>query len=94
MNRAQILSKPTLSPHESKDWLSSHSMSAGVYRVTRRVLEIVTHSIRLSAQHLSLWRVRSRQRRLLAEMSPHMLRDIGLSRYEVLKEYEKPFWRE
>ena len=40
-----------------------------------------------------IWHERSRQRRDLAQLSDHMLRDIGLSRGDVWAECEKPFWR-
>jgi uncharacterized protein YjiS (DUF1127 family) len=33
------------------------------------------------------------QRRQLAELNDHMLRDIGLSRADVMAEATKPFWR-
>jgi uncharacterized protein YjiS (DUF1127 family) len=36
---------------------------------------------------------RSRQRRALATLSDHQLRDIGLSREEVLVEIRRPPWR-
>lgn len=39
------------------------------------------------------WRERSRQRRHLAGLDHHMLRDIGLSRADVDQEVSKPFWR-
>ena len=39
------------------------------------------------------WRERARQRRLLARMDQHMLRDIGLSLADVEQEIKKPFWR-
>ena len=37
---------------------------------------------------------RARQRRDLAALSDHHLRDIGLSRTEVEREFMKPFWRD
>ena len=40
-----------------------------------------------------MWHERSRQRRALAQLSDHMLHDIGLSRGDVWAECEKPFWR-
>ncbi len=40
-----------------------------------------------------LWRKRSYQRHLLAEMDDRMLSDIGLERHDVLEETAKPFWR-
>ena len=39
-----------------------------------------------------LWRERARQRRHLAEMSPEMLRDIGVSPSQARAEAGKPFW--
>jgi uncharacterized protein YjiS (DUF1127 family) len=36
---------------------------------------------------------RARQRRDLASLSDHALRDIGLSRSDVESEVGKPFWR-
>jgi uncharacterized protein YjiS (DUF1127 family) len=41
----------------------------------------------------SVWLDRSRQRRQLAQLSDHMLRDIGLTRVDAWAEAEKPFWR-
>ena len=38
------------------------------------------------------WQERARQRRRLAELDDRMLRDIGLSRADVGREVEKPFW--
>lgn len=39
------------------------------------------------------WQERRRQRRQLAMMDEHMLRDIGLSSADVEHEVHKPFWR-
>jgi uncharacterized protein YjiS (DUF1127 family) len=36
---------------------------------------------------------RSRQRRALSGLNDAMLRDLGLSRADVAREVEKPFWR-
>jgi uncharacterized protein YjiS (DUF1127 family) len=44
---------------------------------------------------LQTWRQRLRGRRELAAMcDDRLLRDIGLTRYEVELELRKPFWRE
>ena len=40
------------------------------------------------------WRNRSIQRKALANLSDHMLKDIGISRFDANAENEKPFWRE
>lgn len=42
---------------------------------------------------LGEWRRRYRSRRALEEMSPVMLRDIGLGPGDALHEARKPFWR-
>jgi uncharacterized protein YjiS (DUF1127 family) len=39
------------------------------------------------------WHERARQRRHLQSLSDHMLRDLGLTRADVLAEGSKPFWR-
>lgn len=39
-----------------------------------------------------LWRERARQRRHLAELPAHMLRDIGVSRSAARAEAARPFW--
>jgi uncharacterized protein YjiS (DUF1127 family) len=45
------------------------------------------------AEGAPVWLERSRQRRQLARLSDHMLRDIGLTRADAWAEAEKPFWR-
>jgi uncharacterized protein YjiS (DUF1127 family) len=40
-----------------------------------------------------VWRQRSRERSLLAELTERDLHDVGLSWSEVAYEAEKPFWR-
>jgi uncharacterized protein YjiS (DUF1127 family) len=40
------------------------------------------------------WAERARQRRALLALDEWMLKDIGLSRADVRREYDKPFWRE
>lgn len=48
---------------------------------------------RVAAATVATWRARARARRDLAAMDDRMRRDIGLSRYQVLNETNKPFWR-
>jgi uncharacterized protein YjiS (DUF1127 family) len=38
------------------------------------------------------WRKRAVQRRTLAMLDDHMLKDIGLSRMDVEREISRPFW--
>jgi uncharacterized protein YjiS (DUF1127 family) len=45
---------------------------------------------------LLFWNERSRQRKALgelADLNDYLLKDIGLTRDEALREAEKPFWR-
>jgi uncharacterized protein YjiS (DUF1127 family) len=39
------------------------------------------------------WLERVHQRRQLAQLSDHMLKDIGLTRVDVEAELSKPFWQ-
>ena len=42
---------------------------------------------------LRAWHARARQRRHLAELSPHLLEDLGLKPEAARAEAAKPFWR-
>ncbi|WP_448189599.1 DUF1127 domain-containing protein [Azospirillum sp. sgz301742] len=42
---------------------------------------------------LSAWAQRRRQRRALAALGPGLLRDVGLTRADAMRESGKPFWR-
>jgi uncharacterized protein YjiS (DUF1127 family) len=67
---------------------SSFSSSVGgtIRRISRTGLII--------CDTLFVWLERVRQRRQLLSLSDQMLSDIGVSRADVFKECEKPFWRE
>jgi len=39
------------------------------------------------------WLERARQRHALSELDEHMLKDIGLTRADVTRETDKPFWQ-
>lgn len=39
------------------------------------------------------WADRRNARRVLAEMSPERLKDIGLSTFDAQQEAQKPFWK-
>ena len=47
------------------------------------------HAVALIAR----WLERARQRRTLAALDDHVLRDIGITRVEAEREAEKPFWK-
>jgi uncharacterized protein YjiS (DUF1127 family) len=39
------------------------------------------------------WERRARERKSLGEMPDHMLKDLGITRNDAVREAEKPFWR-
>ena len=47
---------------------------------------------RTSSLRLLDWQELARQRRALAALDDHMLKDIGLSRADARQEAERPFW--
>ncbi len=49
--------------------------------------------VQQARERIGLWVARSNQRRELYELDDRMLRDIGISREQVLAEADKPFWR-
>ena len=42
---------------------------------------------------LNTWQRRHRMRRELLSLDDRLLRDMGLSRYDALREGRRPFWR-
>lgn len=51
------------------------------------------HSILVAAAtRLLTWRRRARQRAALADLTDHMLADIGITRAQAMGEASKPFW--
>jgi uncharacterized protein YjiS (DUF1127 family) len=60
--------------------------------VTWFALRRLRHGCRQAAELGLVWTDRARQRRQLAELSDHMLRDIGLTRADAWNEADKPFW--
>jgi uncharacterized protein YjiS (DUF1127 family) len=67
---------------------------AALQRVRRRALRdrLRDAVIRIRAR-LSEWRQFRRSRAELAKLDERMLRDIGLTRADVWREINKPFWR-
>lgn len=49
--------------------------------------------VRGAAERCRQWSARARQRADLAELDERMLRDVGLTRHDVLRETGKPPWR-
>jgi uncharacterized protein YjiS (DUF1127 family) len=49
--------------------------------------------IEQALERVLVWIDRARQRRQLLALNDLELRDIGISRYDAIKEGDKPFWR-
>lgn len=60
---------------------SARRLDGDLIRCVRRAIDRVLH-----------WRDLARQRRALLELDDHMLKDIGLSRYDARLEARRPFW--
>ena len=56
------------------------------------VLAALTRSSARGLDQLLEWQDRARQRRQLASLESHILKDLGLSRADVVRETDKPFW--
>jgi len=51
------------------------------------------HPVAAAWPLLARWIERTRQRKALAGLDDHQLRDIGITRLDAARECEKPFWR-
>ena len=51
------------------------------------------HVLLAACARVERWFERMRERRMLAELTDRDLRDIGLSRYDAMHEWRKPFWQ-
>jgi uncharacterized protein YjiS (DUF1127 family) len=65
-------------PHSQTETLRFRSRQGLLRRLTHALLDVAA---------------RRRDRRLLARLDPHLLRDIGLSPEDAQAEASKPFWR-
>jgi uncharacterized protein YjiS (DUF1127 family) len=61
--------------------------------LARRPAHGIAARLAAFARLLEAWSQRSRERRMLATMEDRDLRDFGLSRYDAVIEWNKPFWR-
>ena len=55
--------------------------------------ESIVEAFRSTRETVTLWHARARQRRALADLPPHLLKDIGVTPGQALLESRKPFWR-
>lgn len=69
--------------------ISFGSTLGTVVRPLATLRQVVTGIVAL----LLLWQRRADERLWLAQMDDHMLKDIGLSRADIIHETDKPFWK-
>ena len=58
-----------------------------------RGVEVLSRSVFALRRLLKQWAQNYRTRNDLAELNEHMLKDIGVTRYQAREEAAKPFWR-
>src|SRR5262245_58056641 len=51
------------------------------------------HPVAAAVALIARWLETARQRRVLAALDDRLLRDIGITRVDAMREAEKPFWR-
>ena len=90
LNSYPIALRPWLGSRQTNPAVVLPSPGGTLLYEAIQALETLLRDFRMT---LALWQERSRQRRCLREMSPHMLRDIGVDRGEALQEARKPCWR-
>ena len=66
-----------------------HDISGKVYAIVQAVESGYSKVRNL----IGTWAKRSADRKYLAEMPNHMLRDIGMEPYDAMREANKPFWK-
>jgi uncharacterized protein YjiS (DUF1127 family) len=73
---------------------TERSTRTALYRGRRRALRAsLRQGLKRILAALHQWRRTSRDRAELARFDERMLRDIGVTRVDVWREINKPFWR-
>ena len=61
-------------------------------RDTGDVIDLISKVARDALVLIEVWRETARQRRALSRLDDRMLRDVGLTREQVMRELGRPFW--
>jgi uncharacterized protein YjiS (DUF1127 family) len=72
--------------------MSAHLDTKPVILARREPVPAFGGTITALVERMQTWRDRARQRRSLSQLDDRLLRDIGITRYDVLIEAGKPFW--
>jgi len=73
--------------------VSKPSYPVGLFRAFEAAVAPVDSALARVVDGLLTWRQRASDRRALAELDEHLLRDIGVTSADVYREVSKPFWR-
>ena len=57
------------------------------------IQRLILNGLESGVETLQLWIDRYHNRQQLSQLSDHMLKDIGLTRADVYRETQKPFWK-
>lgn len=74
-----------------QDFSASSPLAGPALRLP--ILAAVNRALLLGIDILLEWQRRARTRHELALLSDFDLKDVGLSRADIVKEADKPFWR-
>lgn len=72
--------------------MTTLTTSVPILAPRERGLTLRDHFAR-ALRRVRVWRERTCQRAVLADLDDHLLRDIGVTRAQARRECEKPFWR-
>lgn len=81
-----LSSKPSIISKDTELTITVVSHIKYLVSTLKNRLSIVRHL-------LNMWRQRAQQRKALTQLSPYLLKDIGINRSDAINEAEKPFWK-
>ena len=71
----------------------SHAIPRAIAGAVQRTGSLLKNGAIAAADTMMDWQERARARRDLSMIDDRLLRDIGLTRFDVARETAKPFWR-
>ncbi|MCW8916175.1 MAG: DUF1127 domain-containing protein [Magnetovibrio sp.] len=84
--------------HNCTDTISGTSLSSALPLTWHGWLEdgkqLIKRELKSAVVTITFWMQRSRSRRSLAKLEPHLLHDIGMTQYQARQESEKAFWQD
>jgi uncharacterized protein YjiS (DUF1127 family) len=72
---------------------TTHQLSRRPVELGQAPAQVVSAWLRAATATVAAWLRHRRERRALAGLDGQMLQDLGLTRGDVVREYDQPFWR-